>query len=168
MNEGLYGWYPPVYQNGSVSSAIGEDTFLGAFKEAILNVDPSWYLCDGRTLSISEEGFGFSVNDLSDQFYTTLGSWVARTLPLSGFESVTYGNGKYVAVAYNSNAAAYSTDGITWTAVTMPFSAYWQSVTYGNGKYVAVSNNNVAASLGANNDLVVLPSISNTYVKLKD
>ena len=97
--------------------------------------------------------------------------WVAiqRTLPSNpSWQSVTYGNGKYVAVAYNSNAAAYSTDGITWTAATLPSSTNWVSVTYGNGKFVAVANNGVAASIDINNVLIVLPSISNTYVKLKD
>jgi hypothetical protein len=43
---------------------------------------------------------------------------------------VTYGNGKFVAVT-NSNIAAYSTDGINWTAATLPSTASWQSVTYG-------------------------------------
>jgi hypothetical protein len=42
---------------------------------------------------------------------------------------VTYGNGKFVAI--NSNEAIYSTDGINWTATTMPSSVYWRSVTYG-------------------------------------
>ena len=61
------------------------------------------------------------------------------------WRSVTYGNGKFVAVAYGSTKATYSTDGITWTAATMPSSAGWQSVTYGNGKFVAVAYTNVAA-----------------------
>lgn len=30
------------------------------------------------------------------------------------WKSVTYGNGKFVAVAYNSNQSAYSEDGINW------------------------------------------------------
>ena len=54
--------------------------------------------------------------------------------------SVTYGNGKFVAVANNSEQAAYSEDGINWTASTMPSSANWCSVTYGNGKFVAIAD----------------------------
>ena len=60
------------------------------------------------------------------------------TLPSStNWQSVTYGNGKFVAVAMG-DAAAYSTDGITWTEITLPGYAYWKSVTYGDGKFVAV------------------------------
>ncbi|GHT98672.1 hypothetical protein FACS1894142_5290 [Spirochaetia bacterium] len=52
----------------------------------------------------------------------------------------------FVAVDQGSDKAAYSTDGITWTAVTLSSSANWNSVTYGNGKFVAVPlSNNIAA-----------------------
>ena len=64
----------------------------------------------------------------------------------SGWVSVTYGNGKFVAVTQYSNKAAYSKDGITWTETTMPSSAKWNSVTYGNGKFVAVAVNLTTAA----------------------
>ena len=65
--------------------------------------------------------------------------WTASTMPSSAnWESVIYGDGKFVAIAENSNKAAYSTDGINWTASTLPTSTYWESVTYGNGKFIAV------------------------------
>ena len=60
---------------------------------------------------------------------------------------VTYGDGKFVAVASGpSDKAAYSTDGINWTASTMPSSANWVSVTYGDDKFVAVANNSYKAA----------------------
>ena len=66
--------------------------------------------------------------------------WKQNTLPASrSWISATYGNGKYVAVAFDSSAGAYSTDGITWTEMIMPAQSYWRSVAYGNGKYVAVA-----------------------------
>ena len=68
--------------------------------------------------------------------------WETHEMPsTANWYSVTYGNGKFVAVANNSNKTAYSTDGITWTAATLPSSANWGSVTYGNGKFVAVAYN---------------------------
>ncbi len=74
-------------------------------------------------------------------------TWTARTMPSSqGWESVTYGNGVFVAVAYGSSAAATSPDGITWTARTLPSSQNWVSVTYGNGVFVAVAYNSTAAA----------------------
>ena len=53
--------------------------------------------------------------------------------------SVTYGDGKFVAVSQYSTTAAYSTDGINWTDCTMPSESRWYNVAYGNGKFVAVS-----------------------------
>jgi hypothetical protein len=75
-------------------------------------------------------------------------SWTAATMPSSAsWSSVTYGNGKFVAVSYyGSTAAAYSSDGITWTAATLPSRAWWKSVTYGNGKFVAVTYDNAASA----------------------
>jgi hypothetical protein len=95
--------------------------------------------------------------------YSTNGiNWTAATLPSSAYwQSVTYGNGRFVAVAYYSNKAAYSTDGINWTAATLPSSAYWYGVTYGNDKFVAVANGrNIAAysTDGINWAAATLPS----------
>lgn len=72
--------------------------------------------------------------------------WKESTLSMQRRRySVTYGNGKFVAVEYNSPNGGYSTDGITWKYSTMPASLAWRSVTYGNGKFVAVSYSATAA-----------------------
>ena len=56
--------------------------------------------------------------------YSILGPIVLRVMPSSAaWSSVTYGNGRFVAVANGTTAAAYSTDGIKWTAARMPSSA---------------------------------------------
>ena len=93
--------------------------------------------------------------------------WKGATLPSSsGWRSVAYGNGKFVAVATNSNKVAYSTDGISWNAATMPSSAYWLSVTYGNGKFVAVafdSNKAAYSTDGISWNAVTLPSSANWF-----
>ena len=60
----------------------------------------------------------------------------------------------FVAVQYaGTTAGAYSTDGTTWTASTMPSggsTAGWTGVTYGNGYFVAVAGNS-ATTAGAYN-----------------
>ena len=73
--------------------------------------------------------------------------WLQSTLPTSlSWKSVTYGNGKFVAVAENNRGVgAYSTDGINWAGMTLPASRSWKSVTYGNGKYVAVADGTYGA-----------------------
>lgn len=87
-------------------------------------------------------------NDSNKTAYSTDGEhWTETTnLPSeSSWYSVTYGNGKFVAVAYGT-VAAYSTDGITWTAATLPSSRNWRSVAYGNGMFVAIAgSSNVTA-----------------------
>ena len=76
---------------------------------------------------------------------------------------ITYGAGKFVAVAWNSNIAAYLTDGSNWTQTTLPVSTNWWSVTYGDGKFVAVArDSNIAAysTDGINWTQVTLPNSS--------
>ena len=73
-------------------------------------------------------------------------TWTQTTLPSMLGRSVTHGDGKFVAVAYNSSTAAYSTDGITWTQTTMPGIYKWQSVTHGDGKFVVVAYNSSTAA----------------------
>ena len=64
---------------------------------------------------------------------------VTISLPSSTkWESVAYGNGKFVAVT-TSDVAAYSEDGINWTQTTLPVSSGFSSVAYGNGKFVAIA-----------------------------
>lgn len=67
--------------------------------------------------------------------------WKQNTLPASRkWNRVTYGDGKYVAVAFDSDKGAYSTDGITWTEMSMPANRRWFGVAYGDGKFVAVAS----------------------------
>jgi len=68
--------------------------------------------------------------------------WTSRTpASTNQWQSVSYGNGLYVAVAASGtgNRVMTSPDGITWTARTSAADNSWQSVTYGNGLFVAVS-----------------------------
>jgi hypothetical protein len=69
--------------------------------------------------------------------------WRAATMPSSSsWNSVAYGNGRFVAVAYGENRAAYSDDGgETWNPATMPSSSSWRSIAYGGGRFVAVAYN---------------------------
>lgn len=76
--------------------------------------------------------------------------WKQNTLPANtDWKSVTYGDGKYVAVTFNSDKGAYSTDGVTWTEMSMPAVGSW-IVTYGNGKYVAVASGNTKGAYSTN------------------
>jgi hypothetical protein len=68
---------------------------------------------------------------------------------LGNWWSVTYGKGKFVAIAESSSAiVAYSIDGIHWEPARLPFPADLYQVCYGNGKFLAVnySQHNAAYS----------------------
>ena len=103
---------------------------------------------------------------LKTGYITIDDEWIQTTLPASArWNSVCYGNDKFVAVAgngsYTTNIAAYSTDGINWTKTTLPVSKYWSSVCYGNDKFVAVVfNSNIAAysTDGINWTQITMPS----------
>ena len=77
--------------------------------------------------------------------------WTTTTTPEERWRSVTYGDGKFVAVStntivgdqYGTNRVMYSTDnGITWTTVNVTtglgLAGVWHSVAYGNNMFVVV------------------------------
>ena len=79
---------------------------------------------------------------------TGLSAWTeaATALPsTAAWIDVTWGNGRFVAIAGGgSTAAAYSLDGVTWTAATLP-AGTWTHVAYGQGVFMAVSTTTAAA-----------------------
>jgi outer membrane protein OmpA-like peptidoglycan-associated protein len=81
-----------------------------------------------------------SVAIMSQQVRADGTTWTARSATEASFwSSVTFGNGTFVAVSTSgTNRVMTSTDGITWTARSVPASP-WASVTYGNGLFVAVA-----------------------------
>jgi predicted RecA/RadA family phage recombinase len=81
-------------------------------------------------------------------------TWTLRTSAAdNSWQSVTYGNGTFVAVATTGtgNRVMTSPDGITWTSRTSAAANSWRSVTYGNGTFVAV------ATTGTGNRVMTSP-----------
>lgn len=100
---------------------------------------------------IYENGLYLAFFQFSHQefLYSTDGTnWNIGTMPSKrAWYSIAYGNGKFVAVAYETSVIAHSVDGINWEEVdALPESAYWGSVTYGNGKFVAVADGNARSA----------------------
>lgn len=68
-------------------------------------------------------------------------NWAIHSAPSVAWLSVAYGNGKYVAVGgtlATTNQIMYSSDGASWTAVTLPATRTLRSVAFGNGMFVIV------------------------------
>jgi hypothetical protein len=73
---------------------------------------------------------------------------IMAIMPLNrSWYSVTVNSaGRFVAVSYSGNGAAYSDDGITWVQTYLPSNQYWSSVTVNSaGRFVAVSYSDIAA-----------------------
>ena len=87
-------------------------------------------------------------------FSVSPSTWVSRTSAAdNNWNSVAYGNGLWVAVAFSGtgNRVMTSPDGITWTSRTSAADNNWKSVAYGNGLWVAV------ASSGTGNRVMTSP-----------
>ncbi len=80
-------------------------------------------------------------------------NWVATgVLPTStDWRSVTFGNSSFFAVGRGSSTAALSTNGITWTSVTLPSASNWNHTIYGRENFVVIADDstNVIVSFTA-------------------
>jgi hypothetical protein len=85
-------------------------------------------------------------------------TWTSRTSAADkGWQSVTYGNGLFVAVenSLTGNLVMTSPDGITWTSRTSAANNLWNSVTYGNGLFVAVSSSGTGNRVMTSSDGII-------------
>jgi len=74
--------------------------------------------------------------------WTTGGTMISG----NGACNLAYGNGIWVGCRPNTTSACSSPDGITWTARTLPVSAWWRAMAYGAGLFVAVPDGNGVAT----------------------
>ena len=121
----------------AVEIAFDENTMTAKEVNGVLKVGAKGTVPE----ALPQEASALKSGSLPTSGWSTLDEgWKGSTLPaVSKWSGVTYGGGKYVAVAESSSAGAYSTDGITWTSMSMPQSSSWYDVTYGDGKFVAVA-----------------------------
>lgn len=73
-------------------------------------------------------------------------TWTNRTASVANnWQSVTYGNGLYVATSSTGTGDRIMTspNGITWTTRTSPADNNWNGVGFGNGRFVAVASTGV-------------------------
>ena len=69
---------------------------------------------------------------------TGLISWTTGSIPSYNWNSVAFGNNRFVAFADGANVAAISSNGTAWTLVNLPTNTFWQDVSYGDNKFVAI------------------------------
>jgi hypothetical protein len=69
-------------------------------------------------------------------------TWGVKASDENAWTDVTYGAGKFVAVASTGNGfnVMTSPDGDVWTAGNTAVDSYWTGITYGNGLFLAVAS----------------------------
>jgi hypothetical protein len=63
------------------------------------------------------------------------------------WETIVYGNGRWIAVAPNTSVAAQSSDGITWTTIAMPAASAWNGIATNGTIFIATNGTNAPAIL---------------------
>ena len=133
-----------VNGNGGIAYLTATDN------AATITVSGTAYSVPANTV-VASKAFGASTSVTVAANLPLPSTFTASTMTNTGWNGVTYGNGYFVAVQGNgTTAGAYSTNGTSWTASTMPSSSSWYAVTYGNGYYVAVAYATTAGAYSTN------------------
>jgi hypothetical protein len=133
--------------DGTVAYSSDADTWSTSTLPAGFNSGAETRVAYGNIVGSTSNRFVVIGSADRDVAYSDNGgsTWTltSNALPAIGYDTITYGAGKFVAIDSNSTNAAYSTDGITWTNVTAPgtFSAV-TDIAWGNGKFVAIGGTN--------------------------
>ena len=68
----------------------------------------------------------------------------ATTMPTLGlgvsWAAIAYGDQTFIAIPNNFATAARSTNGSTWSTLTLPINTSWSDIAYGNGYWTIISN----------------------------
>ncbi len=152
-----YGSYTGVSSTGGSGSLATFDVIRRQGVYTVTVATPGVTYVVGNTLTISGASLGGTspANDITVTVTAVSGG-------SSGVSEITYTGSaispKYVAIASGTTAGAYSVDGLTWTAMTMPtatalggaLSNQWSAITYvvynNIGRYVAVAKETSTAA----------------------
>jgi len=129
-----------VVYNNSGTFELGASTVGGA---SITSGSGTFTITFTNPVATSESVFKVTLQSSARTASGSSGvTWTSRSSAAdTGWWSVTYGGGIFVAVANTGTSRVMtSPDGITWTTRTSAENNNWVSVTYGNGTFVAVAN----------------------------
>ena len=135
-------------------SADGETWDFGAALPAAITSASKKRIAYGNVIGTVTNRFVVISDNDTDVAYSDNGgtSWTTQAGALSGtgFNQLVYGAGKWVAISSGTTAAAYSTDGITWTDITLPAIAsdlteggsgnLYGGCVFGNGLFVTLAD----------------------------
>lgn len=107
-------------------------------------------VCFGGSRFVSLTNSGLNLSNVIPRYSVDGITWANSAAPaglvastLSDIEGVAFGNGRFVAVGRNlllaTNRYLHSTDGVTWTAASLPLSLVYTDVAFGNGRFTAIA-----------------------------
>ena len=132
--------------SGTIAYSSNADTWSTNTLPGALNVSGENSVAFGQIDVLTSRFVVISDAD-TDVAYTDDGgaNWSSQSaaLPATGFDEITFGAGRYVAINSATTSAVYSNNGIVWTGVTAPASfAAGTDIVWGNGKFVALGGTN--------------------------
>jgi hypothetical protein len=92
---------------------------------------------DETTIYVHSYVDGSVISSFVNNAFDSAKEWYTNGAGSFPFSGIAYGNGRFVAVSNGSTTLRHSTDGITWTSVTIGSSGL-SGIVYANGKFVAV------------------------------
>ena len=131
---------------GDVAYSTDIDTWSTTTLPGALNVSGENTIAFGQIDTLTSRFVVISDAD-TDVAYSDDGgvNWTLQSaaLPATGYDEMTFGAGKFVAINSGTTSAAYSNNGIVWTGVTAPQTfATSTDIVWGNGKFVALGGTN--------------------------
>jgi hypothetical protein len=133
----------------SITSYTGSMQFGHNGWDHVVQGTPAVAQLDGTSVYYIEPAIKFSAPPFS-QVSTSI-----ITQPNgSNYVSMAYGNNMWLALPNGSQTLAKTTDGITWTSLTLPYATgggTWQSIAYGRGHWVIIVSGGTRA-LYSNSD----------------
>lgn len=137
-------WTSATYGNGLfvvVGNGAGAGSTIAStstdgitWTSVLLPVSSTWSTVgygNGRFIILSDSGAGLTSTDGA--------VWTAITVPGLPYTGIAYGDGVWIAVARDGKNIARSTNGTSWSTVTLSEFADWSGVAYGKGIFVAVA-----------------------------
>ena len=121
----------------TASTTVARSSDGGRNWSSVGNVDATGYseIAFGAGKFVAIKGGSNDINVSADNG----NNWDSYTLPGSAetWVDIAYGANMFIAVANTNNIGAVSSDGITWTEITLPLTA--RKIEFGNGVFVMTS-----------------------------
>ena len=132
----LTGIADAIREKVEIAGAIAVSDMATRISEIESGIDVSDATVTAENLAMSHTAYGAKGKITGTAPFVFKDAGITPQVPHDDYWDMAYGNGRYVAVG-RDGTAAYSDDGIVWTAVAMPTTETYIDVCFGKGRFVA-------------------------------